>query len=104
MEEHQSISAFKSTVIPSKELSIENLTENLDTVDLEAPFNEEDFNVWKKAKPSVRKRNPVTMITRDIIAKFILSNPNFKYDISLNPKRTLTNPEEGKQYYFLSKI
>lgn len=102
MEEVKSFkTAFQTIILPNKDLSIENLTQNLDDLNPDAPFNEDDFNLWKKKELPLRKRNPVTSLTRNIIDNFKVSNNNFKYDISMNPKRILTNPEEGK---FLSKI
>ena len=86
---------FKNINIPNKNISIENLAEDLDKFYIEAPFNEEDFNIWKKPDLPVRKNNPVNIITKYIIDNFKKSNFNFKYDISMNPKRILTIPEEG---------
>ena len=95
MEERIRKTAFKPIFLQNKELSIENLTETLDYMNGEAPFNEEDFNFWKKAELPIRKMNPIIIVTKHIIDNFKLSNVNFKYNLSMNPKRILTNPEEG---------
>ena len=97
MEEEIIGTAFKLVLLPNKDLSIENLTENLDDLNVEAPFNEEDFNIWRKSELPIRKKNPIVIVTKHIINNFKASNTSFKYDISMNPKRTLTNPEEGKE-------